>query len=299
MDTRNFLLSGFVALALSACGSSNEKHMASGSFEAVEITVSCEIPGRITELNISEGDHVKAAQSVGHIDTVQLYLQKMSLVASNKGISVQRPDIAAQTAPLKEQLAQLETDKIRIENLVKNNVANKKQLDDLNARMKIIQSQITATESSLSKSYAHITAGSSAAEIQVEQINDRLRKCNIVSPINGIILSKYHHAGEVVGAGMPLFKVANLDTLVFRAYVTGEQLSQCKLNDRVKVSADYGEEMKSYDGRLIWVSDKAEFTPKTIQTQNERSNLVYAIKIEVPNDGYLKIGMYGEVNLHP
>lgn len=299
MNTRNFLLSGFVAFVLSGCGSDNEKYMASGSFEAVEIMVSCEVPGKITDFNVSEGDRVRSGQPVGYIDSVQLFLQKMSLVANNKGISVQRPDIAAQTAPLKEQLAQLETDKARVENLVRNNVANQQQLDDLNARIRIIRSRLVATESSLSKSDAHITAGSSAAEIQIEQINDQLRKCRIISPINGIVLSKYHHAGEVVGAGMPLFKVANLDTLVLRAYVTGEQLSRCRLNDRVTVSADHGEEMRTYDGRLIWISDKAEFTPKTIQTQDERSNLVYAVKIEVPNDGFLKIGMYGEVNLHP
>lgn len=299
MNKRLFTVSFVLLLILSGCNSRNEENIASGSFEAIEVVVSCEESGRILSLDLAEGDRVQAGQSLGYIDTLQLYLQKMALMANNKGIRMQAPDITMQTAPLKEQLAQLEKDKVRMENLVRNNAANQKQLDDVNTRIRIIQSQLAATVSTLSKNTAHITAGSSAAEIQIEQLNDRLRKCNIKSPVSGIVLSKYHQPGEIVGAGMPLFRVADLDTLILRAYVDGEQLSQCKINDSVQVSADYGKEMRTYKGRLVWVSEKAEFTPKNIQTKKERSNLIYAIKIRVPNDGCLKIGMYGEVNLHP
>ena len=190
----------------------------------------------------------------------------------------------------------MQRERTRTQNLVAANAANKKQLDDINAQIEVLQKQLSAQTSTLQKSSDNISAQSSALQIQVAQLEDLLEKCTIKSPISGVVLNKYAEQGELAGTGSPLFKVADIENMYLRAYVTNDQLSGIKLNNKVTVRVDAGDgEMRSYSGTVSWISDKSEFTPKTIQTKNERANLVYATKIAVKNDGFLKIGMYGEV----
>ncbi len=295
MKTSHILLY-LVGTMLIACSGRNSGYDASGSFEATEIIVSSEANGKILHLDITEGQHLEKGQVVGSIDSTQLYFQKMSLQANARGVRAQQPNISTQTAAIEEQIATLERERARTQNLIKENAANQKQLDDINSQIEVLRNQLSAQKSTLQKSTANISAQSSAMEIQAAQIDDLLEKCTIISPITGTVLNKYAEAGELAGKGAPLFKVADINNMILRAYVTNDQLSQLKLNNKVEVWVDAGDgKMRSYEGTLSWISDKAEFTPKTIQTKNERANLVYAIKINVPNDGYLKIGMYGEV----
>ncbi|MEA4905337.1 MAG: efflux RND transporter periplasmic adaptor subunit, partial [Petrimonas sp.] len=271
---------------------------ATGSFEATEIIVSSQANGRILELGLNEGDQLEQGQEVGLIDSTQLYLQKMSLLSNAKGVRAQQPDIKAQTAALQEQVKTLEREKARIGRLVTANAANQKQLDDIESQLEVVRRQLSALTSTLRKSSDNISAQSSTLDIQVAQLEDQLEKTRIVSPVSGTVLNRYAEAGELATIGTPLFKIADIETIFLRAYVTNDQLAQIKLNGEVTVRVDDGHGgMKSYKGRINWISDKSEFTPKTIQTKNERANLVYALKIAVPNDGFLKIGMYGEVKL--
>lgn len=284
------------SLVLLSCNNYDNYYDATGSFEATEIIVSSQANGRILELHLNEGDILQQGQMVGYIDSTQLYLQKMSLLSSAQGVIAQQPDIQAQTAALQEQINTLIREKERVERLVAANAANQKQLDDIESQLVVVESQLSAQTSTLQKSSAHISAQSSTLEIQVAQLEDQLEKTRIASPISGTILNKYAEVGELATMGTPLFKIADTRKMFLRAYVTNDQLAQIRLNDEVAVSVDDGEgSMKSYTGTISWISDKSEFTPKTIQTKNERANLVYALRIAVPNDGFLKIGMYGEV----
>ena len=289
-----FLFAAIVIFA--SCSNGNGDYDATGSFEATEIIVSSQANGKILEFSVTEGQQLQNQQVVGYIDSTQLYLQKLSLSRNAQGVRAQNPNISTQTAAVNEQIQTLERERSRVQNLITANAANQKQLDDINSQIDVLQKQLSAQTSTLQKSSANITAQSSAMQIQIAQIDDQLEKCTIKSPITGTVLNKYVEAGELAGMGTPLFKIADMNNMFLRAYVTNDQLSQIKLNDEVTVSVDAGDgEMKSYTGNINWISDKAEFTPKTIQTKNERANLVYAIKISVPNDGFLKIGMYGEV----
>ncbi|CAK7005168.1 MAG: efflux RND transporter periplasmic adaptor subunit [Petrimonas sp.] len=283
---------------LFSCSNGKGDYDATGSFEATEIIVSSQANGRILELGLNEGDQLEQGQEVGLIDSTQLYLQKMSLLSNAKGVRAQQPDIKAQTAALQEQIKSLEREKARLGRLVTANAANQKQLDDIDSQLEVVRRQLSALTSTLQKSSDNISAQSSTLDIQVAQLEDQLDKTRIVSPISGTVLNRYAEAGELATIGTPLFKIADTGILFLRAYVTNDQLAQIKLNGEVTVRVDDGHGgMKSYKGRINWISDKSEFTPKTIQTKNERANLVYALKIAVPNDGFLKIGMYGEVKL--
>ncbi|MEA4948706.1 MAG: efflux RND transporter periplasmic adaptor subunit [Petrimonas sp.] len=285
-------------LLLFSCSKGKGDYDATGSFEATEIIVSSQANGRILELGLNEGDQLEQGQEVGLIDSTQLYLQKMSLLSNAKGVRAQQPDIKAQTAALQEQVKTLEREKARIGRLVTANAANQKQLDDIESQLEVVRRQLSALTSTLRKSSDNISAQSSTLDIQVAQLEDQLEKTRIVSPVSGTVLNRYAEAGELATIGTPLFKIADIETIFLRAYVTNDQLAQIKLNGEVTVRVDDGHGgMKSYKGRINWISDKSEFTPKTIQTKNERANLVYALKIAVPNDGFLKIGMYGEVKL--
>ena len=287
---------------LSACSNKEGDYDASGSFEATEIIVSAEANGKIEMLSIMEGQQLEKNQQVGLIDSTQLYFQKMSLLSNIQGIRSQRPNISAQTGSIKEQISKLESERERTTNLIKANAATKKQLDDIDSQIEVFKKQLIATESTLNKSSQNISAQSSSLDVQIAQIEDRLQKSIIASPIKGTILNKYAEEGELANMGTPLFKIADLNNMILRVYVTNDQLSAIKLNDKVQVYVDQGaqnrEEKKMYEGVVTWISDKSEFTPKTIQTKNERANLVYAIKVSVKNDGYLKIGMYGEVKFN-
>lgn len=292
----NIVIFTILIVLIVSCDNNNSEYDATGSFEATEIIVAAEASGKIIRLNVKEGQQLKEGTEVGAIDSTQLYLQKMSLLNNVRGIRVQRPNISTQTAVIEENIQNLQRERERTKKLIAANAANQKQLDDINHQIDLLQRQLMAQTSSLEKSSANISAQSSAMEIQVAQIEDLITKCKIKSPISGVILNKYAEQGELVNIGTPLFKIANIESLFLRAYVTNDQLAQLKLNDKVTVRTDAGNgKMHTYEGVISWISDKAEFTPKTIQTKNERANLVYAIKIEVPNDGFLKIGMYGEV----
>ncbi len=287
---------------LSSCSNNDGDYDASGSFEATEIIVSSEANGKIEKLSIMEGQQLEKGEQVGLIDTTQLYLQKMNLRSNVKGVRAQQPNIATQTASIKEQIATLEREKQRTTNLIKANAATQKQLDDINGQLEVLQKQLSASQSTLQKSSQNITAQSSAIDIQIEQIEDKLQKSIIRSPITGTVLNKYSEEGELANMGTPLFKIADINNMTLRVYVTNDQLTSLKLNDKVQVYVDQGSESsdnkKMYEGVVTWISDKSEFTPKTIQTKNERANLVYAMKVSVKNDGYLKMGMYGEVKFN-
>ncbi len=220
----------------------------------------------------------------------------MSLLSNAKGIRASNPISGSRLRAIQEQIKTLEREKVRVERLITANAANRKQLDDIESQMEVLRSQLSAQTSTLRKSSENISAQSSTLDIQVAQLDDQLEKTLISSPISGTVLNRYAEAGELATMGTPLFKIADIRTLFLRAYVTNDQLARIRLNDEVTVRIDDGEGgMRSYNGRVSWISDKSEFTPKTIQPKNERANLVYALKIAVPNDGFLKIGMYGEV----
>lgn len=299
MKSRNLLgLCSLLAL-FSACGNGAPKYDATGTFETTEVLVSAEASGRLLYFDIEEGMLLKAGEEVGVVDTVQLYLKKLQLEASIKSVEEQRPDILKQVAATKEQISAAGRERNRVANLLKVGAANQKQLDDAEDQLEVLRKQLVAQNSTLSNSHQSLTWQSSSVGIQVAQVEDQLKKCHITSPITGTVLAKYAEAGELTAMGTPLFKVADTEQMYLRAYITSEQLSQVKLGQKVTVFSDYGtDEHKQYPGVVTWISDTSEFTPKTILTKNERANLVYAVKIAVHNDGLLKIGMYGGVELN-
>jgi HlyD family secretion protein len=283
-----------ITAALTGCGNSSEKYDAAGAFEATEIVVSAEAAGRILEFPTKEGSAVSAGTALGRIDTLQLELKRDQLRATLGSVESRRPDIALQIAALEQQLETARTEKRRIENLLKADAASAKQLDDAGAQVAILERQLAAQKSSLSRNDRATTDEATSLRLQIAQLDDQISKGTIVSPIAGIVLAKYAERGELASIGRNLFKVADLSSMHLRAYVVASQLTRLKLGQRVKVYADYGESGKrSYVGTVSWISDKAEFTPKTIQTREERADLVYAVKVGVENDGFLKIGMYG------
>ena len=283
-------------LALVACSGNEEGFDASGTFEATEIIVSSEATGKILELSVEEGMPLVSGVTVGLIDSSQLYLKRLQLASSVDAVGKRRLDVGKQIAALEQQIATQKFEKARIERLVVAEVGNQKQLDDINASILVLEKQLEAQKSTIERSNASITDEQRALEMQVAQIDDQLLKCRITSPIDGVVLVKYAEAGEVATTGKALFKVADVDRMILRAYITSSQLTQLQIGQKVGVSSDFGEEsVRHYEGTVTWISDKSEFTPKTIQTKDERANLVYAIKIAVENDGYLKIGMYGDV----
>jgi len=285
-------------LLLTACGKENTKYDATGTFEATEVIVSSETQGKILWLNAEEGTQLIAGEQVGVTDTVQFYLKTLQLGANRKSVESQRPNIQKQIAATKQQIATAEKERRRTANLIKANAANQKQMDDWDAQLALLKKQLTAQISSLQNSNNSLTQQSSAVDIERAQVMDQLRKCHFTSPINGTILEKYAEAGELATPGKALFKIADIQKIFLRAYVTSSQLRQIKLGKKVTIFADYGDNQhKAYPGIITWISSQSEFTPKTILTKDERANLVYAIKIAVNNDGYLKIGMYGEVKL--
>ena len=285
----------FVSFLLS-CGKKQNDFDAMGTFEATEVTVSSEASGRILSLDVTEGQEITMDSRVGMIDTVQLYLTKLQLMKNESAVRSSRPDINKQMASVVEQIAKQKAERVRVENLLNAKAATQKQLDDIVSAIAVLESQLTALQSSLQNNALSIDAQSSAIEIQIAQVDDKLAKCVIASPINGTILAKYAEAGELAVVGKPLFKVADTKRLFLRAYLTLSQLSDIRLGGKVKVYADFGgDNRREYEGTVTWISEKSEFTPKSIQTKDDRQNLVYAIKIAIVNDGYVKIGMYGEV----
>lgn len=282
---------------LYSCGKSNEQYDASGTFEATEIMVSSEASGKILQFGAQEGELLQSGNEIVLIDTLQLFLKKQQLLASINALQSRRPEVNKQIAAVQQQIVTAKTEKQRAENLVKANAANQKMLDDINAQIVVLEKQLAAQKSTLDISNRGISEDVATMEIQVAQLDDQLLKCRIATPINGTLLVKYAQVGELAMPGKALFKVADMESMILRAYITSDQLTQLKIGQTVKVFADFGESTREYSGTISWVSGKAEFTPKTIQTKDERANLVYAVKIAVKNDGYLKIGMYGQVKL--
>ena len=282
-------------LSLAACNRGDGDFDATGTFEATEILVSSEANGKIMELNIEEGDRLDAGALIGYVDSTQLYLKKMQLSAGLRSVDIRKPDIRKQIAALEQQIATARTEQQRMENLVKAKAGNQKQVDDIVNNIKYLQKQLDAQYSTLNKTTGGADAEAEGILYQIMQLDDQLQKSRIVNPQAGTVLVKYAEPGEVTAAGKPLYKIADTDLLYLRAYITADQLSTLKQGQTVRVFADYGEDdRREYPGTITWISDKSEFTPKGIQTKDERANLVYAIKIAVKNDGYLKIGQYGE-----
>lgn len=289
----------FILLILLSCSANKKDFDATGFFETTEVTVSAEANGRILDFTINEGEEVRKGTVVGAIDSVQLFLSKLQLEQSIKAVASNKPDIKTQISALQAQIEKQETEERRIKSLLKDNAATTKQLDDITSAIEVLKKQLNALQSTLTKNYSSLDAQSSALDIQIAQLNDQLSKCRIVAPISGTILNKYAEAGELATLGKPLFKIGDTRNMVLRAYVTSGQLAAIKTGDPVTVTADFGgDKSRSFPGTITWVASKSEFTPKSIQTKSERENLVYAVKIAVKNDGYIKIGMYGEVKFN-
>lgn len=299
MNTIKNILFLCFAILLSACGRGKGDYDASGVFETTEVIVSAEANGKIMQFDIEEGQLLDAGREIGYIDTVQLYLKKMQLQANMKSVKTRYTDVPRQIAATKQQIATQRNELRRFENLVKSNAANQKQVDDINAQILVLERQLAAQTETLENSNRGVSEESTGLDIQVTQLNDQLQKSIITSPIRGTVLSKYAEQGELATQGRALFKIADMDNMFLRAYITSGQLTEVKIGQQVRVFADFGEkDIKEYAGTITWISDKSEFTPKTIQTRDERANLVYAVKIAVKNDGYLKKGMYGELKLN-
>lgn len=307
-----FLILSVVLLA--SCSNGNNKYDASGTFESDEVIVSSEQNGQLLLFNVQEGDSLYTGEVVGYIDSSNLVLQKRQVQATIQSLAEKTTDVKPQVQLLKDQLAVQHTqldhlvyERDRMERLVTADAATQKQLDDMNAQVDQAQKQIRVTEQQINVTLnttgtqnRSILSETDPLQKQVAQIQEQLSKASIVNPLTGTVLAKYAQQGEVTATGKALYKIANLSYLNLRAYITGSQLPGIKLNQQVMVLVDSGENSyRHYPGNIIWISDKAEFTPKTIQTKDERANLVYAVKIKVKNDGYLKIGMYGEVQLSP
>lgn len=294
---RSFVIALTTASILTACTQHESVYDATGTFEAVETIVSAEATGTIQALNIEEGQQLKNGTQVGYIDSTQLYLKRKQLQAQIRSVLSRQPNISTQLAALLEELQQAEREQRRVASLLNSDAATQKQLDDATTQVNIVKRKIAAQESSLGITMSSLREETLPLQVQIEQTNDLLDKCRIVNAVNGTVLTKYAEAFETTSAGKPLYKIADLSTLTLRAYITGNQFSNIQLNQKVTVLVDSPEGYKEYPGTVQWISNKAEFTPKTIQTKDERANLVYAVKIGVKNDGFLKVGMYGEVKL--
>ena len=279
-----------------ACSPKETRYDASGTFEAVETIVSAEATGTLQAFTIEEGQVLKPGEQIGYIDSLQLYLKKKQLQAQIRAVLARKPNASKQLSALYAQLAHARNEQERVARLLKSDAATQKQYDDATAQVLVIERQIEGQQSTLAVTTNSIGEDVLPLQVQIEQLNDQLYRCRVINPVAGTVLVKYTEVFEMASAGKPLYKIADLSTIVLRTYVTGEQLPALKINQPVKIfTDDVGGKSTTGEGRIEWISDKAEFTPKTIQTKDERANLVYAVKIKVPNDGRLKIGMYGEV----
>ncbi len=284
------------ALLLAACGNSEKEYDATGTFEATETTVSAEQNGTLLTFAINEGDEIEAESEVGLIDTTQTWLKLQQARATQEVYQSQKPDMEKQTSATRQQLAKAQAEQQRYKELVADGAAPSKMLDDATNQVQVLQRQLAAQLSSLSTNTNALSKQMAATEVQIDQLRDQLRKCHIKAPLKGTVLEKYAESGEFVAVGKPLFKMADMEQVYIRAYVTSAQLQSIRTGQQVKVFADYGDGKKQeYDGTVSWISSRSEFTPKTILTDDERADLVYAVKVRVKNDGFIKIGMYGEV----
>ena len=292
---RKIIFTGIILLALWACNK-NDRSDAYGNFEAVEVTLSSQANGQIIFLNIEEGDQVSSGDTLGLVDTIDLHLKKQQ-VETNRGVLDARlQTIRSQLKVQEQQLENLEVDKKRLDKLFADGAATQKQMDDIQGNLDLLKQQMEATKVQQQSVYAE----KASLEAQIRQIIESISKCWIVSPVDGTIITRYARAGEVTGFGKPISKLANLSVMELKVYISGAQLPYLKIGDRVSVLVDKDrKDFRELSGKVSWISSRAEFTPKTIQTKEERVNLVYAAKILVDNDGSLKIGMPGEINFMP
>lgn len=283
-------------LMLVACGANEKEYDATGTFEATETIVSAEQSGVLLHFDVEEGNVLKQGQEVGLVDTTQVWLKIQQTSAMKAVYRSQKPDMEAQIAAIRQQLTKAQQEQQRYQELVADGAAPSKILDDAANQVKVLQKQLAAQQSALSTNIQALDKQMATADVQVSQLQDQLRKCHITTPAQGTVLEKYVEQGEFVSVGKPLFKVADVGQMFLRAYVTSVQLQHIKIGQQVKVFADYGDGVKKgYDGKVSWISSRSEFTPKTILTDDERADLVYAVKVAVKGDGYIKIGMYGGV----
>lgn len=280
-----------LTISLTSCNGRGDLADGYGNFEATETTVSAEANGKIQFLDVSEGNLLEKNEVVGIIDTIQLALKRDQLKAVKQTIYSKSTNVLSQRDVLQEELQVAQNDKKRIENMIKENAATQKQWDDIQGKVRILQQQIKSVETQ----NAPIINEVKGIEVQIEQIEDQIEKSIVKSPLQGTVLVKYAEPGEVAVFGKPLFKMANLDEMELRVYISETQLPNIKIGQQVTVKIDDVDSMRSYEGRVSWISASAEFTPKIIQTKEERVNLVYAVKIKVKNDGSLKIGMPAEM----
>lgn len=298
MNTKTTFAAGMAltALLMLSCKQAPQLYDASGSFEAIETLIPADASGIIQQLDIREGQVIDSAQIIGYIDSTQLHLRKKQLEAQIKAVLSKKPNISRQLAAYQVQLDQARHELARIDRLVKADAATPKQLDDAKSMVAVIEKQMEALQSTLSITSEGLSQDTGPLFTQIAQLNDQIRRCVITNPVKGTVLTTYAEPFEMAVPGKPLYKIADLSSIILRAYITGDQLTGRRLGDQVTIMVDdTSGTYKTYNGTIEWISDKAEFTPKTIQTKDERANLVYAMKIRVANDGYLKIGMYGEV----
>ena len=296
---RELLCLGALLLLTPSCGDKNGDFDASGVFEATEVLVSAQGAGEIVALDVAEGETVEAGTLLGCIDTMQLHWQREQLKANKMAVDSRQCDVPKQLASLRQQLATQQRERTRYEKLVQSNAGNRKQLDDIDAQIALLEKQLAAQTETLENTNRSLRGESLALSAQIARVEDLIAKCRIESPLSGTVLAKYAEPGELAVQGRVLFKVADIGNLFLRVYVTADQLTRMTIGEPVAVFADDGtSDRREYAGQVVWISDKSEFTPKTIQTRNERANLVYAVKVAVKNDGYIKQGMYGEIKLN-
>jgi HlyD family secretion protein len=281
---------------LASCGNNEREYDATGTFEATEVTVAAEQNGALIGFDVTEGDEIALGIEVGLIDTTQVWLKIQQAGATKEVFQSQKPDMEKLVAATRQQLEKAKQDQQRYKELVADGAAPSKMLDDANSQVQVLEKQLAAQVSSLNTSTDALNKQMAATDVQVKQLMDQLQKCHITAPIKGTVLEKYVEQGEFVAVGKPLFKMADTEQMFIRAYVTSAQLQNIKVGQKAKVFADFGDgEKKEYEGTISWISSRSEFTPKTILTDDERADLVYALKVAFVNDGYVKIGMYGEV----
>ena len=280
-----------ILTSLISCSKNNEKADGYGNFEATEVTISAEANGKIEYLKLEEGDILEPKIQVGLIDTTQLYFNKQQLMASKNTVYSKSANVLSQIKVLQEQLKTAQIEKKRIQNMFVENAATKRQVDEIDGKVSVIQEQIKSVQTQ----NAPIVNEVKSIDVQIEKINDQIQKSKIINPIKGTVLSKYAEPNEVTAFGKPIYKIADISEMTLRVYVSETQLSSIKVGQNVTVKIDAEKEMKSYQGTISWIASSAEFTPKIVQTKEERVNLVYAVKVKVKNDGSLKIGMPAEM----
>lgn len=280
-----------ILASLFSCNKNDDKADGYGNFEATEVTISAEANGKLTSFTIEEGSVLEPNTQIGLVDTTQLYWNKQQLIASRNTVFSKSKNVLSQDQVLQEQLKTTLVEKRRIENMYAENAATKRQLDEVVGKVNILKEQMK----SVGTQNAPITNEAKSIDVQIEKINDQIAKSKIVNPIKGTVLAKYAEPNEITAFGKPLYKIADISEMTLRVYISETQLPKIKIGQKVAVKIDSGSEMKDYSGTISWISASAEFSPKIIQTKEERVNLVYAIKIKVKNDGSLKIGMPAEM----